>query len=598
MIIGATRIKVASRNGPHALIRHVFHGTDNESIKIIQGGKYAVRAAHEDARAAGRTYSNRHFSVSPEESTTREQAHGVFASIAGEFGFNLADATIVEHHKPREGDQGYERHWHMIVPEIRRDGTTLDSRFMKPRQEKLGRLAEIRLGHPITQGKHDRAVLAAMEKENLPEAQAFAEAVRWREFGPGAGEPKAAYSANTHQILRRNGLKTPQVKAAITAAWQARSDENPLSFKGMLHACGIDLISGRRPGAWVAAVGGVEITAIHRLLRVKQVDVEAEMAKAQKRQAPAWTRQEGGYEALSPQGKERAEAAYVTFRQVYEKARGHEYPHGLHDYVQWCQKQEARKPYHERAARPETAKVPEAPAARPEPQAPKALPLPDDPAALRRIIGVPRWSERNRDPDAIAAAYQGQVNKAREKAEAQLERAEAAIERTAPSDKIADGKALGKLADIAAGLTIKLLNVVLRPLGIPITWEPSMGAARIIGQNPGNPSAHEAAHRDAEEIREKLVQMATPDAIRAKAAEVAAARQAEHDAWMDSTAPARMKLAEIEARLEAERIEAERRAKAEEARQAAALAAKERGAVEVDLPDFEPETDILRGLEI
>ncbi|WP_156475148.1 hypothetical protein, partial [Acetobacter malorum] len=54
-----------------------------------------VRAAHGDAKAAGRTYSNRHFSVSPEMATTRDQARGVFRSIADEFRFNLDDATVV-----------------------------------------------------------------------------------------------------------------------------------------------------------------------------------------------------------------------------------------------------------------------------------------------------------------------------------------------------------------------------------------------------------------------------------------------------------------------------------------------------------------------
>jgi len=209
VIIGATRIKVASKSGPHALIRHVFEGKDNEAIAIIQGGRHMVRAAHEDARAAGRTYSNRHFSVSPEMATTRDQAQQVFQSIAQEFGFNLDDATVVEHQKSRQDGQGYERHWHVMVPEIRPDGTALDNRFMRARQEKLGRLSEIRLGHPITHGKHDKAVLAAMQRDGLPEAVRFAEVVRWREFGPGAGTPKSAYSSETHQILKRNGHKTP-----------------------------------------------------------------------------------------------------------------------------------------------------------------------------------------------------------------------------------------------------------------------------------------------------------------------------------------------------------------------------------------------------
>jgi hypothetical protein len=642
MIIGATRIRTGSKQGPWALIRHVFHGSDNEDITVIQGGKHDVVAAHADAQAAGRTYSNRHFSISPEEATTREEAREVFQSIADEFGFNLDDATLVEHHKARQDGRGYERHWHVMVPEQKPDGSTLDSRFMMKRHEKLGRLAEIRLGHDVTKGKHDQAVLKAMEKDGLPEARAFAEVLRWREFGPGAGRPRESYSADTHQILKKNGVKTPAVKAAVSLAWAARDDESCLPFNEILHACGIDLTPGRRAGAWVASVNGVEVTALHRLLKVKQREVEVEMGR--QKIAPAWCRATGGYDALSTQNKKKAEAGFGLFRQVYEKSKGVEYPYGLSDYVAYCQQQEARKPYHVRraesraAARQEQAAPAQAqdepdftvpsPAERAEraldeaaaeggepdpshlgrlddkparPQAqPKSLPLPDDPAALRRLIGESPWSQANRDPARLFDATRAQVQAAKEKAANRLARAEAAVERTAPRPEIVDGKALAKLADAAIRLTIRLANVVLRPLGIPITYKPSLGGPRIIGEHPGDPRAHEAAHREADKIREHLTTLPGDDVIRAKADAVAAARQEAHDEWADRTAPARLKLSEIQAREEAEKAEMERRAKAKEARMAAAVAAQERAAAQVDVPELGPDVDVdvLDGLRI
>lgn len=600
MIIGATRIKVASKSGPHALIRHVFAGKDNEAIAVLQGGRHMVQAAHEDAKAAGRTYSNRHFSVSPEMATTRDQAQGVFQSIAQEFGFDIADATVVEHQKTRQGGQGYERHWHVMVPEMRPDGTALDSRFMRARQEKLGRIAEIRLGHPITHGKHDKAVLAAMEREGLPEAVRFAELVRWREFGPGAGTPKAAYSAETHQILKRNGLSTPAIKAAIQQAWAAR-EENGLPFKDMLHACGIDLVPGKRSGVWVAAVGGVEVTALNRLLKIPAVEVSAEMAKAYK--APAWTRAQGGYDELSTQNKKRAEGAFKAFQRIYHARHGTEYPYGLSEYVGYCQEQEALR----QKATPETPSASNAPR-RPRdfgdeqapptsetPSRPKSLPLPDDKDALRRVIGASPWSDANRDPSRISDEYKRRVQTVREKAEKRLETVEKAIERTAPRDEVAEGKALEKLADIAAGLALKLINTVLKVLGIPEIPHPNFGAPRVVGQLPGNPREHEAAHKEAEKLREYVRNLPDDEAITQKGEQVAQARQVEHDDWLDSTAPARLKLTEIEAREKAEREEAERRARVEEARQAQALAAKER--VEVDAPELGPEVRLDEEIE-
>ncbi|WKE48614.1 hypothetical protein [Gluconobacter oxydans] len=601
MIIGATRIRVSSKSGPHALIKHVFEGKDNEAITVIQGGKHAVRAAHEDAKAAGRTYSNRHFSVSPEEATTRDQAVEIVAMMADEFGFDLDGATVVEHHKARQDGQGYERHWHVIVPELRPDGTTLDSRFMRVRQEKLGRLAEIRLGHHVTHGKHDKAVLKAMEKEGLPEAQAFAEAVRWREFGPGAGEPKAAYSAEVHQVLRRNGIRTPAIKAAIVQAWAAR-EENGLPFKDMLHHVGIDLVPGKRPGAWVAVVDGVEITALHRLLKVKSSEMESEMAA--QRKSPAWTRASGGYDELSTQNQKRAEGAFRAFQVIYQKRHGVEYPYGLGEYVDYCQEQEAQR----RQATIETpsadpaprsprafsdtdrpAPTPETPAAQ-APSRPKSLPLPDDKDALRRVIGESPWSDANRDPSRISDEYRRRVQTVREKAQGRLEKAEAAIERTAPKDEVAEGKALEKLADIAAGLALKLINTVLKVFGIPEIPHPNFGGPRVVGQLPGNPKEHEAAHQEAEKLREYISNLPDDEAVTLKGQQVAQARQAEHDDWLDSTAPARLKLSGIEAKEKAELEEQERRARVEEARQAAQVAARER--VEIDAPELGPEVHL------
>jgi len=581
----------------------VFAGKDNEEITVLQGGKYAVVAAYDDAKAAGRTYSNRHFSVSPEMATTREQAETVFRSIADEFDFDIADATIVEHKKPRQDGQGYERHWHVIAPELRPDGTALDSKFMRARQEKLGRLAEIRLGHHVTHGKHDKAVLKALEREGLPEAQAFAEVLKWREFGPGADTPKSAYSAETHQILRRNGIKTPAVKAAITAAWVAR-EEIGLPFKDVLHDCGIDLTPGRRAGAWVAVVDGVEVTALHRLLKVKSSEVEGEMAQARK--APAWTRAKGGYEALSTQNQKRAEAGFEAFQRIYRARHGADYPYDLENYVSWVQEQEAQRqqatletPSAPNASRRPRAfsdidqptPTPEAPSpAAQAPSPPKSLPLPDDKDALRRVIGESPWSDANRDPTRISDEYRRRVQTVREKAEKHLEKAEAAIERTAPRDEIAEGKAIEKLADIAAGIALKLVNTVLKVLGIPEIPHPNFGGPRVVGQLPGNPREHEAAHKEAEKLREYISSLPDEDAITQKSAQVAQVRQAEHDGWLDSTAPARLKLSGIEAKEKAEREEQERRARVEEARQAAQMAARER--VEVDAPELGPEVHL------
>lgn len=598
MILKTSRIKTAS--GPHALTRHLFHGKGNEEIVCVQGSKAALAMMVDDARAAGRTYGIRHIVISPEETTSRTQALDVLYLHGAEFGYDVDDCRLIEHRKPRQDGQGFAVHWHAAIPEMKPDGAVLDSRFMFKRNEMVARLAEARLGHHLTPGRHNAWAAAALEQRGFHDA---AQAVRLGpaalSFGPAAqAAPRESYSSATHQILRRNSISTPAIKSAITAAWTTRSEENGLPFKDMLHACGIDLVPGKRPGAWVAVVDGVEITALHRLLKIPAVEVSAEMAT--QRKAPAWTRASGGYAELSTQNQKRADASFRAFQRIYQARHGTEYPYDLENYVTWVQEQEALRqqslpePSASRGPRAfnddRPAPTSETPTPAQAPSRPKSLPLPDDKDALKRVIGESPWSDANRDPARIADEYRKRVQTVREKAEKRLETTEKSIERTAPKDEIAEGKAIEKLADIAAGIALKLVNGILKVFGIPEIPHPNFGGPRVVGQLPGNPKEHEAAHKEAEKLREYVANLPDDDAITQKGKQVAMARQMEHDDWLDQTAPARLKLSGIEAKEKAEREEQERRARVEEARQAQAVAARER--VEVDAPELGPEVHL------
>lgn len=373
-----------------------------------------------------------------------------------------------------------------------------------------------------------------------------------------------------------------------------------MPFMDVLHHVGIDIVPGKRPGAWVAVVDGVEVTALHRLLKVKSSEVESEMAA--QRKAPAWTRAQGGYDELSTQNQKRAQGSFQAFQRIYHARHGTEYPYDLENYVAWVQEQEALRqqaipgtratpaPRRPRAPNDDQPAPPQETPTAQAPSRPKSLPLPDDKDALKRVIGESPWSDANRDPARISDEYRRRVQTVREKAEKRLEATEKAIERTAPKDEVAEGKAVEKLADIAVGLALKLVNSVLRVFGIPEIPHPNFGGPRVVGQLPGNPKEHEAAHQEAEKLREYVRNLPDDEAISQKGQHVARARQAEHDDWLDQTAPARLKLTEIEAREKAEREEQERRARVEEARQAQALAARER--VEVDAPELGPEVHL------
>ena len=152
MIIQATR--VAAADGARALAAHVLRGRKNEHIELVRGCEDDLGDMVGDARAHGAKYAIRHYSISPEEPASREDALEIVADLAAEFGFDPGRAVVVEHRKPRAGGAGFELHWHAIAPEIdpvRR--RVLDAHWMRPRHEKIARIAEIRLGHALVAGR-------------------------------------------------------------------------------------------------------------------------------------------------------------------------------------------------------------------------------------------------------------------------------------------------------------------------------------------------------------------------------------------------------------------------------------------------------------
>ncbi|WP_372623858.1 hypothetical protein [Falsiroseomonas sp.] len=161
----------------------------------------------EMARAGRHPYAIRHFHISPGEPTTDAEAGAVVSALAAEFGFDPEGAVLVRHQKPRRthhdpylGTQGYDRHWHLMVPEIDPvTGRVLDSRWMYPRHERLARGAELSLLHRVTKGRFNTVVVAAFEKGDDARS-----ARRLREAGIEEGAPAyAAYSAQQRRRLER-----------------------------------------------------------------------------------------------------------------------------------------------------------------------------------------------------------------------------------------------------------------------------------------------------------------------------------------------------------------------------------------------------------
>jgi hypothetical protein len=271
MIIKATRI--ATNSGAGAVASHVLRGEKNEEILVLQGSEAEMHAAMRDAEAAGAKYGLRHYKISPKEGMTSEDARQVLADLAAEFGFDPERATLIEHQKPRAGRGGFNRHWHAIVPEVDAiTGRVLDAHWMRPRHEKIARMAEARLGHEVTPGRFNAAVQRALEAEGRHDIAARLEPATQ------VPRPREGYATNIHQMHNRKGNNLPNDRLAVRGAWE-RSD-NGQSFAAALAEQGIRIAEGEKEGVFVAYRDQDFLGAIHRLVGVPKHEVGERLTAA------------------------------------------------------------------------------------------------------------------------------------------------------------------------------------------------------------------------------------------------------------------------------------------------------------------------------
>ena len=270
MIIKGERVSSHRAAGP--LVDHLLRGEENDAVTVVQGTEEDIRCAFGDARSLGRKFAARHFIISPAVATSRDDALMIVGLLGREFSFDPATAIIVEHAKPRVVASAFAIHWHALVAEQDpATGRTLSSRYSYLRNEKVARLAEARLGHPLVACSHATAVIDALISDGELE---LANAVR--RASEAQHRPREGFSRGVHQKGRRLGIDVPAARAAVRAAWEttATGDE----FTGALEASGLHIRIGDKRGTFIVETAdGVFIGAAHRLARVRRADIERRM---------------------------------------------------------------------------------------------------------------------------------------------------------------------------------------------------------------------------------------------------------------------------------------------------------------------------------
>ena len=200
MIVKSTRVKVG---GAKNLTNHILNKDENESVHVLIGDEEMAYRSDDTSEMTGRKYGNRHFTISPSEAITDAQIKNILIDLKNEYvprdDFTGREILLIEHVKKRS-DETRVPHYHFIISETDFDGRVLDNKMTYLKNEKIARLAEIRCGHVLTKGRHNRAVMHELRKEGKTKEAA---AMEYLTKGPPAA---AKFSYKAHQIAKRLGV--------------------------------------------------------------------------------------------------------------------------------------------------------------------------------------------------------------------------------------------------------------------------------------------------------------------------------------------------------------------------------------------------------
>lgn len=293
MIVQETRIRTSS--GHQAVSRHVLKGARNEAIRVLCGSDWCLADWMKEARREGIRYGLRHIAFNAAEPMSDEALASFAARLCDELQTNKERMTLVVHQK--DGST----HGHLLLPEWQ-DDHVLSSRFSWQRLEKCARLEEIRLGHPLVPGRHDRAIVKALRQEGKTAEAGRVEAVLQGPAGdtanlaapapaypdtplsPAASAskrgpqplPRAAYTSQSRRIAERQGLDLAEAKKVIASLW-AQSDNQLHRFRALLKTRGWVMRAGdrqetRKDAHIIETADGVLIGSFTRLTKTRMKD--------------------------------------------------------------------------------------------------------------------------------------------------------------------------------------------------------------------------------------------------------------------------------------------------------------------------------------
>ena len=213
-------IKSSARAGARELARHLSNGDENETIRITQSrGVFAQNLfdALDDMRLISKGSRCRkflyHVSMSPEPGYDfGEEYDWTLSWQRYEAEFGLSHLAFVEVEHAKEG----RTHRHRVYCRVGDDNKAVPLGFSKMRNEKVARQLEYLHGHPLTIGRHNKAVVTFLKREGQDETALGMEG----NLATTTARPRAARTHDEQHQQQRTKIPVEQVNADVQAAWQ------------------------------------------------------------------------------------------------------------------------------------------------------------------------------------------------------------------------------------------------------------------------------------------------------------------------------------------------------------------------------------------
>ncbi len=247
MISGAT-----CGAGGAALGRHLASADGNDEVVELEGRGLIATGIHAQVAELTRLCAHArtrtplyHVHVDPpaDRPWTEAERDQYWASFETEFGLTGRPFAAVVHRK-----HGRE-HEHRAYLRVRADGTAIRLDHDYSRREKLSRRFELSRHETIVAGAHNRAVIAALEREGLDHEAAALRHAGLHELV----RPRAALNPDERHQQQRTGVDLTALRAEASEAWHL-SDDGP-SFQAALAEHGLRLAQGDRTTQLIDSTG-------------------------------------------------------------------------------------------------------------------------------------------------------------------------------------------------------------------------------------------------------------------------------------------------------------------------------------------------------